>query len=498
MVLDGVGFSFERHEYLRALYDETSPYVVVMKAAQVGGTTWAVLKALHAALTGYDVIYYSPTRTGGLEFSKARVDPLIEENTLLADQVTTDTAGFKRIGGARVYFRGTRSSVDLKSVPADLVVLDELDEVAPKARLQAKARLHHSAYRFILELSNPSVPDFGIHEAYQLSDQRHWMIKCPSNHWTCLEMEFPVRLGQEVKILKRRADGSCFAACVTCGAELDVSCGQWVASWPDRDIRGYQISQLICPTVDPADILNEYENTRFPDVFYNLRLGGPYTDLERRLEASFLLTLCGSEPMLESSDERCFMGVDTGTQLHAVILQRDPDQPPKHRLVRLEVCNDFARIDDLMRRFRVRTCVIDGLPEQHASRAFAARHPNKVFLHFFNEHQRGEFAFNRDAHKVESNRTEALDASRAALRERLIVLPRQEPVVEMFARHNSADAKKLEEDPETGLRNYRYFKTGENHFSSAVTYAWIATQHRLPGQGVFDYYRNEARRLKRR
>jgi len=68
----------------------------------------------------------------------------------------------------------------------------------------------------------------------------------------------------------------------------------------------------------------------------------------------------------------------------------------------------------------------------------------------------------------------------------------------MFARHVSSDAKKLEEDPDTGLRQYRYFKTGENHFSMALTYACIGTLHRLPEQGVFGYYQNEARRLKRR
>ena len=66
----------------------------------------------------------------------------------------------------------------------------------------------------------------------------------------------------------------------------------------------------------------------------------------------------------------------------------------------------------------------------------------------------------------------------------------------MFARHVSSDAKKLEEDPDTGLRQYRYFKTGENHFSMALTYAWIAIMHRMPGEGVFDYYAREARRLR--
>ena len=54
--LDGVPFSFEGHEYLRAIYDDTSPHVVLSKAAQIGGTTWGILRALHACLQGLNVM----------------------------------------------------------------------------------------------------------------------------------------------------------------------------------------------------------------------------------------------------------------------------------------------------------------------------------------------------------------------------------------------------------------------------------------------------------
>ena len=38
----------------------------------------------------------------------------------------------------------------------------------------------------------------------------------------------------------------------------------------------------------------------------------------------------------------------------------------------------------------------------------------------------------------------------------------------------SCDAKKLEENPDTGEKKYRYVRTGENHFSMAFTYAIMA------------------------
>jgi hypothetical protein len=66
---------------------------------------------------------------------------------------------------------------------------------------------------------------------------------------------------------------------------------------------------------------------------------------------------------------------------------------------------------------------------------------------------------------VHVNRTEALDFSRAVLRERRWVLPRQSPIAEEFAAHVAANAKRLEEDPETREHRYRYIRSGVDLFS---------------------------------
>jgi hypothetical protein len=423
-------------------------------------------------------MYFFPTRTDVLEFSKSRVSPLLADNPFLLQQMRdTDTAGLKRIGDAHLYLRGMQSTVGMKSVPADQVVFDELDEATPEAKAMAKERLSHSDYKRIIELSNPSLPDFGIDEAYQLSDQRHWTVKCPTcATWTALDREFPTRLNEEVRIILPGPDGTHFRACPRCSARLDLAVGEWVADFPDRDIHGYRISQLISSRVDPGEILNEYRLTRFPSEFYNLKIGIPWADLQRRVDASTVLSLCGERPLQERIDKPCLMGVDTGRALHAVILRpiHEGSDPQRHELVHLAVCRDFSDLDSLMERFNVEQCVIDGTPETHATHQFAERHGGQVYLCFFVETQRGKPRWDHGEHRVAVNRTDALDASRAAVREKLLVLPRREPLVETFARHMAADAKKLEEDPETGAQRFRYVKTGENHFSFAFTYAWMA------------------------
>ena len=476
IILESRRFSFEGHEYLRSLYDETGQHVVLMKAAQVGGTVWGILRSIHACLSGLNVVYYFPTKSDVTDFSRSRVGPLLADNPFLSKVMTdTDAVGLKRIGDAFLYLRGMQSSVGLKSVPADMIVFDELDEATPQAKTMARERLAHSDYKRIIELSNPSFPDFGIDEVFQKSDQRHWTLKCPGcGHWVALDKEFPTKLNQQVKIILPRPDGSCFRACPTCAAELDLASGEWVADYPGRPIHGYRISQLISSRVDAAEILSEYELTRYPDKFYNLKIGIPWVDLERRLDASTVLGLCSDTPMLEASDVSCLMGVDTGKALHVVILRDDPDDDDRQHLVYLGICREFEELDDLMKRFKVSRCVIDGMPETHATRKFAQRHHGDVYMSFFNDNQRGAIKWNHADRKVEVNRTEALDASRAAVREKKLLLPRRDPMVERFARHMSADAKKLEEDDETGAQRYRYIKTGENHFSFAFTYAWMA------------------------
>ena len=60
----------------------------------------------------------------------------------------------------------------------------------------------------------------------------------------------------------------------------------------------------------------------------------------------------------------------------------------------------------LIERFQVSTCVNDALPEIHATRDFANRHPGKVYLNYFVESQRGSYSWDVKERSVRENRTE--------------------------------------------------------------------------------------------
>jgi len=58
-----------------------------------------------------------------------------------------------------------------------------------------------------------------------------------------------------------------------------------------------RILRLFSSKIEPGEILHEYRTTRFPDRFYNLRIGVPWADLDRRLDAASVLALCSDTPI---------------------------------------------------------------------------------------------------------------------------------------------------------------------------------------------------------
>ena len=109
-------------------------------------------------------------------------------------------------------------------------------------------------------------------------------------------------------------------------------------------------------------------------------------------------------------------------------------------------------MDRLMTAFHVSRCVVDALPETRNARAFAQRHKGRVYLNFYNSHQKGSYAWNDADFTVSCNRTESLDASGKEITDQALVLPKECGIVKTFAEHLHNTAKKLQEDEETGFK----------------------------------------------
>ncbi|RPI56229.1 MAG: hypothetical protein EHM49_00835 [Deltaproteobacteria bacterium] len=452
---------------------------VARKAAQLGFSELEILRTLHGMIYGLyptGVLYLFPTSDDVSDFSKARFGPLIADNpaTIGSHVQSTDSTNIKRIGSGMLYLRGARlsskvegvkaDSSKLRSIPVDKVVFDERDLMANEAVAMAVERMSHSDVQEYVSFSTPTIPDFGIDKEYQESDQRLWLIKCGKcNHETCLETEFTECInsaGQRV--------------CTKCGNEIYPRNGRWVASYPDREVAGWWISQLQSSYIDPLKILTLYNdppNGNLQEV-YNSKLGMAYIAAENRLSQRDIYACCGLEPMLYKSHMSCAMGVDVGKMLHAVIGYRI--NKTQYRIVKVAAVPKFEDLHDLARKFSVRHCVIDALPETHKVRDFQRNEPYPVYLCQYQESLgAGQRLWNDGEGMVKVNRTEVCDETHTLITTLgKCELPRRNEVIETYAKQMSNIAKVLEEDKVSGSKIYRYRKLGDDHYRHATNY-WL-------------------------
>ena len=477
----------EGHEYELDLLTEEAPRQAYKKGAQIGITETQILKTMHGLIYSrypQGVLYLFPTVNDVTDFSRGRFGPLLADNPEIENQVSsTDAVGVKRIRRSMLYLRGARAtgriegvkrtSSQLKSVPVDRVVFDEVDEMESAMVDLALERMAHSTVKEEAYLSTPSIPDFGIDKLYNQSDQRVWMIRCEAcGTETCLEIEFP-------NCLLELQDGRVIRACKKCKKEIFPRNGRWVAQYPARskDLVGWWISQLNSVFVEPGKILkafNDPPNRNLAEV-YNSKLAQAYISAENRLTVNDVYANCGQEAMQTQDRGPCAMGVDVGKALHVVVGFK-----PKEK--QLEICylarvSSFNDLHDIGKRFNVQRAVIDMEPEIRKAREFQAGEPYPVFLcDYVNSPWAGP-KWDEENKTVKVYRTELCDEIHDLIaRGEKLILPRRCEELEVYAREMANIAKVLEEDPETGSREYRYRKLGEDHYFHATGYFYLAAK----------------------
>lgn len=115
---------FERFPFQRELYEQGTHEreAVIMKSTQVGVSAWASRWAMyHSDVWGRTGVYVFPTQRDVLDFSTARIKPLLDVSAYLRrHQRPTDPSnkGLIGLGGGLVYFRGSQSRrASTRSVP---------------------------------------------------------------------------------------------------------------------------------------------------------------------------------------------------------------------------------------------------------------------------------------------------------------------------------------------------------------------------------------------
>lgn len=363
----------ENRNYLKALYQDLSPYQVYKKATQVGVTTLSALKALYLIKTrGYNVIYTFPSREDAMLFSTSRLDSILSHSGL-SDELQLNNAQFKKFSTGRWYFRGTWSEKQALEIPSDLNIHDELDFSKPDVREVYKRRLDASDYKGIWNIGTPTIPGYGIDKLYSESSMHTWLITCTHCGKNDIELDYFIW----------KEKGMDDWLCPKCGKVLDRNNGTWVAKYPDREVHGYYIPQTIAPWISFKDLSETEKNITYTKNFYNFNLGLAYSIGDVVLSTPFLLKLVIDEDSVGDVDN-VFMGVDQGDELYVVITAV---KDGRRIVVWTERCESFDRIENLLEAWRVTLCLIDALPNKHNVRNLVKKYPGRVKMAYYKEQE---------------------------------------------------------------------------------------------------------------
>lgn len=458
---------------MRELYRQRAPKVVVMKGAQMGVSEWVLDLALYTADTGRagrgTSLYVQPGGENVGDFVQGRVFPIIDQSEYLLTRVPQggtkepNKVGLRKVGKGFTYWRtahvkgrGKANRSGLKSVPSDTLILDEYDEMPADTLALASHRLDSSNDPWTRIISTPTFPGTGIEPEYLGGDQRRYFLTCPEcDTAQPLEWASNVIVGPEGKRIR---------VCVRCRESLeahiaaaweDESLGEWRPTNPDAPYPSYHISQMYRPRIDLDEIhevLTSSDITKRQEG-HNQHLGLPFSPPGGQLSLEELTrAACAPFTLADIAGvQGCWMGVDVGARLHvwieyareARVLRWDDDAGShvdtgevgmQRYLVGALEMEHFSELDDLMRRFGVVMCVVDARPEIRMAQAFQRRFPGRVYLAEYVADRMpplviGEFDESgkpidpKRRYHVQVDRTAAMDATAANIRDLVVQLP---------------------------------------------------------------------------
>lgn len=366
----GLPLDFKNHAYLKQIYTDFSPVQAIRKAAQIGFSTTANIKALWLAKNrGMDIIYSLPSASDIKDFVSGKTNRLIDHNAIFqAWTADKDSIEQKRVGSNVIYFKGTWTERAAIATPADLYISDETDRSKQEVVQQYQTRLQHSKYAWRWYFSNPSAPGHGVDKYWGDSDQKHWFIPCGCGNWTQgLTMENI----QNEKFV-----------CLKCGKELDRRHpnAQWVAKYNDKDVSGYWISSLMAPWISAKTIL-QWQEEKPAEQFANFVLGEPFMSKGNILtRQAFFQNLTHDVNQQKSTP---VIGVDTGVGINLVMGNQEG-------IFYYHKSNDYTHFRDLMKRYPDAIAVIDQGGDIISPRKLREEFKNRVYLCFFGQDRKND------------------------------------------------------------------------------------------------------------
>ena len=505
MKVDGHPFSFDGRMYLKDIIRDHSSQRVIRKSAQMGATVISLTTALFWWIQWrWNTMYLLPVKAGTVSFSQGRVEPMIDSTEWIAKHLeSVDNINHKRTEHANFYVRGTNIQTELQEVPIDAMIWDELDKMKQANLPLARTRMDASKHKWVMMLSTPTVPGYGVDAEFRDSDKRHWYIKCPMcGHQQTLTWDDNVKIGDSHR--------DTIVACSGCNKEMSHDKiitasdeGEWIQHSADRapDAHGYQINQLFSPTRKIDELAKIYfRGLERPDAMkelYNSALGLPYVTEGEQLTEEILDNSIEPGHKLWTAQHnfaghRVNVGVDVGKVLHVQASTIDPTTGK--RVKRVMQIMDWNELKMFLSNLTDFVCVIDNFPETSKATELARMFWGRVFLCFYNDKPEAlewDYPVSEADHgQVKANRTLAIDLNISQYVRGQVVLPGNareigelRPSLDYNGFYDQMTSMiRMEKPDRLGNMKPRYEQIGSaDHWHHADVYETIASQFMTPG-----------------
>ena len=484
--LKDVPFSFVDHEFQEEIVNDNSQQIVVRKCAQVGLSEVMVrdILAFLARNQGLTAIMTQPSRKNALDFSTTRVDDIIKESQLLHAMLDSkvDSKELKRLGKSYLYIKGTIGAKSAISVPADMLIHDELDFSDLEIINKYSSRVQHSKFKYFRKFSTPTIPNFGISKEFNVSTQKHYLMKCPHcNHWNLPDFYKDVVINNpkysDIELKNLTHDDLAYiqpievlTLCSHCRKPVDYhdyTKMQWVAKYEGRAISGYQVSPFNTPFQDPYNLLkmqNTY--TRHAD-FVNFALGHDYIDASMIFDLARYHDETYLEPMHAYG---LFIGVDFGKKCWLTVAQEIPDGTMLVYHAE-EVAQEMvvAKVKEYIHNYHISGMVVDALPQTLLSREITALMPDEAYTCYYSDSQKDFYVIKGNEEDVTVARTQLFDSVLGI--PKLVVSSSINHKV--YKEHLQGMVKQRSVDDE---HKYRYVKVKSDHLLHSLGYAKLAQE----------------------
>jgi Phage terminase large subunit gpA, ATPase domain len=306
--------SFADRPYLYGPYHSKARRLVIRASRQVEKSTLLVNTILYGAVQnpGIHILFVCPRQEQACLFSNTRLMPAIDESPLIRRRLRgrrpqkQQVMNLRFVNGSKVFIRAAYNSADpVRGIDADLLLVDEFQDVASGHLPVLEETLSHSKLRRVILTGTPKTVDNHLDGCFRRS--------------TACEFKLPCRDCRDWVILDEHCLGPTGVVCPNCQKNLDVKEGRWIArnprsAWGD----GYWINHLMVPWLNYHEFLEKQRSYDLA-MFKNECLGlptvlGDHIVTRAELEAccTDLAMACGRADVPHPFCDRLIAGIDWG------------------------------------------------------------------------------------------------------------------------------------------------------------------------------------------